>query len=114
VWSCLECDRCKNDNEVSHAGLQASTETLAKNYCTQQVDTCKSHYVCPYTSNAQTDNAKYPNGEIAHGGYSSGIRAHERFTFKIPDALPLEQAASLLCAGVTTYFKSPFVALIFD
>ena len=35
-----------------------------------------------------TYNAKYPHtGEIAHGGYSSGVRAHQQFVFKIPDGI---------------------------
>jgi len=40
-------------------------------------------------------------------GYSTGIRAHEQFTFKIPDAIDLEQAAPMLCGGLTAY--SPLV-----
>jgi len=77
ISSCLECHPCNTDNE---------------NYCPKQVDTY---------------NAKYPNGDIAHGGYSTGIRAHERFVFRIPDNLALEDAAPMLCGGLTTY--SPLV-----
>ncbi|KAF5329857.1 hypothetical protein D9611_013401 [Ephemerocybe angulata] len=36
-------------------------------------------------------------------GYATAIRANELFVFRIPDALPLEQAAPMLCAGITTY-----------
>ncbi|KAF5329599.1 hypothetical protein D9619_009386 [Psilocybe cf. subviscida] len=46
-------------------------------------------------------------GDVAWGGYATAIRAHERFVFPIPDALPLEQAAPMLCAGLTVY--SPLV-----
>lgn len=73
VWSCLECNLCKNENE---------------NYCPKQVSTY---------------NAQYPNGDWAHGGFASHIRAHEYFTFKIPDKLETDVAAPLLCAGLTTY-----------
>ena len=38
-----------------------------------------------------------------HGGYSSGVRANARFVYPIPDALPSEQAAPLLCGGITVY-----------
>lgn len=38
-----------------------------------------------------------------HGGYASGVRANSRFVVPIPDALPSEQAAPLLCGGVTVY-----------
>jgi alcohol/geraniol dehydrogenase (NADP+) len=38
-----------------------------------------------------------------HGGYATRVRANARFVVKIPDALPSEQAAPLLCAGITVY-----------
>ncbi|RYG52323.1 hypothetical protein EON67_01520 [archaeon] len=37
------------------------------------------------------------------GGYATSITVPERFVFKIPDAIPLDKAGPLLCAGVTTY-----------
>ncbi|OAQ98841.1 hypothetical protein LLEC1_06048 [Akanthomyces lecanii] len=77
VWSCLECHLCKDKNE---------------NYCPKMVDTY---------------NAQYEDGSWAHGGFASHIRAHEYFTFKIPDELETNVAAPLLCAGITTY--SPLV-----
>lgn len=46
-------------------------------------------------------------GDIAWGGYSEAVRCHERFVIPIPDGLPLEQAAPMLCAGLTVY--SPLV-----
>lgn len=46
-------------------------------------------------------------GDIAYGGYSTAIRAHERFVFPIPQELSLEQASPMLCAGLTVY--SPLV-----
>ncbi|KAF8200233.1 NADPH-dependent alcohol dehydrogenase [Pholiota molesta] len=77
VCSCFECRLCKTDNE---------------NYCPKAVNTY---------------NAKYQNGDIAHGGYSTAIRAHERFVFPIPKEIPLEQASPMLCAGLTVF--SPLV-----
>lgn len=44
---------------------------------------------------------------MAQGGYASHIRAHEYFTFRIPDNIPSAIAAPMLCAGITTY--SPLV-----
>jgi len=38
-----------------------------------------------------------------HGGYASSVRANARFVSPIPDALPSEQAAPLLCGGITVY-----------
>ncbi|KAF2017093.1 GroES-like protein [Aaosphaeria arxii CBS 175.79] len=69
----LTCAQCKSDNE---------------NYCPNQIDTY---------------GAKHDDGTIAQGGYSSHVRAHEYFTFKIPDALDTAIAAPMLCAGLTTY-----------
>lgn len=71
AWSCMECKRCKSDNE---------------NYCKKQVDTY---------------NAKYPNGDIAHGGYSTGVRAHQQFVFALPDKLEDKYVAPMLCGGLT-------------
>ena len=51
-----------------------------------------------------TYNAPDPEtGEVTFGGYSDEIVVHEHFVLKIPDALELDAAAPLLCAGVTTY-----------
>jgi uncharacterized zinc-type alcohol dehydrogenase-like protein len=38
-----------------------------------------------------------------HGGYADRVRANARFVIPIPDALPSEQTAPLLCAGITVY-----------
>lgn len=77
VYSCLSCDRCKSDNEQ---------------YCPDMVDTY---------------NAKFPDGVVAQGGYSTAIRTHQRYVFDIPDVISSEEAAPLFCAGLTVY--SPLV-----
>lgn len=38
-----------------------------------------------------------------HGGYANHVRANARFVARIPDALPSENAAPLLCGGITVY-----------
>ena len=38
-----------------------------------------------------------------HGGYANRIRAHARFVIAVPEALPSEEAAPLLCGGITVY-----------
>jgi uncharacterized zinc-type alcohol dehydrogenase-like protein len=50
-----------------------------------------------------TYNSRGKDGEPTYGGYSTHIVVTERFVCRIPDALTLEQAAPLLCAGITTY-----------
>ncbi|KAK0489498.1 NADPH-dependent alcohol dehydrogenase [Armillaria luteobubalina] len=77
VWSCNKCANCRNDNG---------------NYC--------RHLVHTY-------NSKYPNGDLAYGGYSTAIRVSERYVFAIPEKLSLEQAAPMLCAGLSVF--SPLV-----
>ncbi|MCJ1473260.1 hypothetical protein MMC13_001911 [Lambiella insularis] len=77
IKACLECKNCKSDNE---------------NYCPDQIDTY---------------GAPYPDGTISQGGYASHIRAHEYFTFPIPKNISTEDAAPMMCAGLTVY--SPLV-----
>ena len=38
-----------------------------------------------------------------HGGYAARVRANARFVFPIPKALESENAAPLLCGGITVY-----------
>ncbi len=42
-------------------------------------------------------------GQPTQGGYSQAIVVDEKFVLRIPDALPLDAAAPLLCAGITLY-----------
>ncbi|KAI1260542.1 GroES-like protein [Xylariaceae sp. FL1019] len=77
-WSCLDCRQCKNNNET---------------YCLKQLDTY---------------GATWPEtGIVTQGGYSSHVRTHEHWVFPIPDSVPSELAAPMLCAGITLY--SPLV-----
>ncbi|MFJ8748965.1 NAD(P)-dependent alcohol dehydrogenase [Streptomyces sp. NPDC102441] len=74
VDSCRECDNCK-------AGLEQ--------YCAE--------------GNTGTYNAVDRSGEPTYGGYSTHIVVDENYTVRIPDGLALDEAAPLLCAGITTY-----------
>lgn len=40
---------------------------------------------------------------LTQGGYSNIIVANEDYVLRIPDSLPLDKAAPLLCAGITLY-----------
>jgi alcohol dehydrogenase (NADP+) len=75
VDSCRECDNCK-------AGLEQ--------YCTG-------------TGMVGTYNAVGRDGEKTHGGYSGAIVVDENYVLRIPDSIPLDAAAPLLCAGITLY-----------
>jgi uncharacterized zinc-type alcohol dehydrogenase-like protein len=74
VDSCRECDNCK-------AGLEQ--------YCTG--------------GNVGTYNAVGKDGEPTYGGYAEKIVVDENYVVRIPDGLSLDEAAPLLCAGITTY-----------
>ncbi|BCZ20203.1 NAD(P)-dependent alcohol dehydrogenase [Mycobacterium senriense] len=74
VNSCGQCSSCK-------AGLE--------NYCKKGAT---------FTYNA-TDR----DGTTTQGGYSQAIVVDENFVLRIPDSLPLDQAAPLLCAGITLF-----------
>ncbi|MFB7369984.1 NAD(P)-dependent alcohol dehydrogenase [Streptomyces sp. NPDC056222] len=50
-----------------------------------------------------TYNALDKDGEPTYGGYSTHIVVDENYTLRIPDGIPLDQAAPLLCAGITLY-----------
>nr|XP_011463717.1 PREDICTED: cinnamyl alcohol dehydrogenase 1-like [Fragaria vesca subsp. vesca] len=56
---------------------------------------------CPRT--IFTINGTNNDGSPTHGGFSSAMVVHQRFVVRIPGKLAPEQAAPLLCAGVTAY-----------
>jgi uncharacterized zinc-type alcohol dehydrogenase-like protein len=58
---------------------------------------CETSYVATY--NSFEKDGKTPT----FGGYSTNITVHEDFVLRIPENLPLDAAAPLLCAGITTY-----------
>ncbi|KAF5191606.1 Alcohol dehydrogenase protein [Thalictrum thalictroides] len=71
--SCLECEFCKNSEE---------------NYCDQI---------------QFTYNGIFWDGSITYGGYSNMIVANHRFVVRVPENLPMDAAAPLLCAGITVF-----------
>lgn len=75
VDSCRECIHCKQDLEQ---------------FC--------------IPGNTMTYGSIEKDGTSAtQGGYSDVIVVNEDFVLRIPDNLPLDKAAPLLCAGITTY-----------
>ncbi|WP_318198199.1 NAD(P)-dependent alcohol dehydrogenase [Streptomyces sp. MCL20-2] len=53
--------------------------------------------------NTQTYNALDRSGEPTFGGYSTHLVVTEKFAVSIPEGIALDEAAPLLCAGITTY-----------
>ncbi|PJZ76193.1 NAD(P)-dependent alcohol dehydrogenase [Leptospira neocaledonica] len=75
VDSCRECEQCK-------AGLEQFCETGMS-----------------ATYNGREQDRKTPT----YGGYSNKIVVDQNYVLRIPDNLPLDAAAPLLCAGITLY-----------
>ncbi|XP_058187434.1 8-hydroxygeraniol dehydrogenase-like isoform X1 [Rhododendron vialii] len=73
VGACHTCENCENNLE---------------NYCPKMI---------------LTYNSVNYDGTKTYGGYSDHMIANERYIVRIPDNLPLDAAAPLLCAGITTY-----------
>lgn len=75
------------------------------------VDSCRTCSHCEqdlenYCINGSTLTYGSPEKDgpgITQGGYSDVIVVNEDFVLKIPDSIPLDKAAPLLCAGITTY-----------
>jgi uncharacterized zinc-type alcohol dehydrogenase-like protein len=42
-------------------------------------------------------------GAMTYGGYSTRVTVDQDYVLRIPDGIPLDRAAPLLCAGITTY-----------
>jgi alcohol dehydrogenase (NADP+) len=74
------------------------------------VDSCRECSSClageeQYCKNGMTGtyNAVGRDGQPTYGGYSGAIVVDENYVLRIPDSLPLDAAAPLLCAGITLY-----------
>ncbi|KAJ9675087.1 hypothetical protein PVL29_024153 [Vitis rotundifolia] len=71
--SCLECEFCKSSQE---------------NYCDQI---------------QFTYNGIFWDGSITYGGYSRMLVADQRYVVRVPENLPMDAVAPMLCAGITVY-----------
>jgi uncharacterized zinc-type alcohol dehydrogenase-like protein len=50
-----------------------------------------------------TYSSRDKEGNVTYGGYSDKIVVDENYVLRIPDNLPLDASAPLLCAGITLY-----------
>jgi alcohol dehydrogenase (NADP+) len=75
VDSCRECEPCRSGEEQ---------------YCDLGMTG---------TYNSRERDTQAPT----YGGYSTHITVNEDYVLRIPESLPLDRAAPLLCAGITTY-----------
>ncbi len=74
VNSCRKCEPCRKNLEQ---------------YCMEGMST--------------TYNGVERDGTPTQGGYSNRIVVDENYVLRIPDNLPLDKSAPLLCAGITLY-----------
>jgi alcohol dehydrogenase (NADP+) len=74
VNSCRECENCRAGQEQ---------------YC--------------LNGNTGTYAATDRDGTVTQGGYSTHVVVVEDFVLRVPESIPYEKAAPLLCAGITTY-----------
>ncbi|RLN92348.1 hypothetical protein BBJ28_00004994 [Nothophytophthora sp. Chile5] len=84
VWACLNKDPKEPCKECAN-GIDA--------YCPHRVGTYNSKY-------------RKSDGAITYGGYADYVRVTHEYAFKIPDNIPSDVAAPLLCAGTTVF--TPF------
>ncbi|KAL1973101.1 hypothetical protein VTN31DRAFT_6643 [Thermomyces dupontii] len=78
----------QNDSCLSRKGYCEDCEAGYEQYC--------RHLVTTY-------NGVYINGGKSYGGYASYHRSPAHFAIKIPDGLPPEVAAPMMCGGITVY-----------
>lgn len=74
VDSCGECEYCKDGEEQF----------------------CEVGSVATY-------NGRGYDGDPTYGGYAKQVVVSERFAVRIPEGIGLDEAAPLLCAGITTW-----------
>lgn len=80
-------------------GVGAQASSCLKPECEE----CSSGLEQHCQSCVNTFASKYPDGSLSYGGYADYHRAPSHFVMKIPDAIPSEEAAPMLCGGITLY-----------
>ena len=73
------------------------------NSCRECVNCLKGEEQFCVQGNIGTYGVIDRDGTVTQGGYSTHVVVTEDFVVGIPDALELDVAAPLLCAGITTY-----------
>ena len=80
VDSCRSCEACKAGEEQ---------------FCSEGMSATYNSY--------ERSGGKLDRSRPTYGGYSTRITVDENYVLRIPEGIPLDRAAPLLCAGITTY-----------
>ena len=80
VDSCRHCEACRAGEE------QFCSEGMSATY-----------------NGHERSGGKLDRSRPTYGGYSTRITVDENYVLRIPAGIPLDRAAPLLCAGITTY-----------
>ncbi len=64
---------------------------------------CEAGMSGTYNSYERDADHRFDKSRPTYGGYSTAITVDEAYVLRIPDGMPLDRAAPLLCAGITTY-----------
>ncbi|MEU6511210.1 NAD(P)-dependent alcohol dehydrogenase [Streptomyces sp. NPDC046942] len=73
------------------------------NSCRECVNCRKSEEQFCLQGMTGTYGAVDRDGALTQGGYSTHVVVNEDFVLRIPEGIGLDEAAPLLCAGITTY-----------
>ncbi|KIW18351.1 hypothetical protein PV08_02639 [Exophiala spinifera] len=80
-------------------GAQAGACMNQKGDCEACADGLQQH--CPHL--VGTYNSKWPDGSKSYGGYADYWRGSSDFVIPIPDGIPSDEAAPMLCGGITAF-----------
>ena len=82
VDSCRQCTSCRaGEEQYCDFGMSGTYNSYERN----------------------PDDHRFDKTRPTYGGYSTRITVDEAYVVRIPESIPLDRAAPLLCAGITTY-----------
>lgn len=85
-----------------NVGVGAQSNSCLKPDCAFCSDSRENS--CQDPLHLDTFDCKYPGTDyVMYGGYADYKRVNGHFAIKIPDSIPLHEAAPMLCGGVTLY-----------
>ncbi|KAL8116255.1 hypothetical protein AgCh_022673 [Apium graveolens] len=90
------CGICHTDIHQIKNDLGASSYPMVPGPCIADVEQYCNKRIWSY-------NDVYTDGKPTQGGFSRAMVVNQKFVVKIPEGMAQEQAAPLLCAGVTVY-----------